>query len=179
MIPSVSAVRLAWAAARPGSAPGDGLLHPVPIAAIIVLVANDHLFKTLWPGLVTGKLSDVAGLLFFPLLVQAGLEVGEELFRGTWRPSRTVLALTALATGAAFAGIKLWPAAGDTYRVVLGILGWPIQASIAVLAGSGVSSPSPVPLASDPTDLVALPFLIVSYLVGRNRRDRSCPDAVA
>jgi len=28
------------------------LLHPIPIGALIVLIVNDHLLKSLWPGLV-------------------------------------------------------------------------------------------------------------------------------
>jgi hypothetical protein len=50
--------------------PGDGLLHPIVLLAIGILLINDHVLKSAWPGAVTGKLSDIAGLVFFPLLVQ-------------------------------------------------------------------------------------------------------------
>ncbi|MEV4248084.1 hypothetical protein AB0J63_32310 [Streptosporangium canum] len=43
--------------------------HPVTVIATIVLLINDHVLKALWPGLVTGKLSDVAGLLVAPPLL--------------------------------------------------------------------------------------------------------------
>ncbi|MDA0638658.1 hypothetical protein OUY22_35060 [Nonomuraea sp. MCN248] len=36
---------------------------------MIVLLLNDHVLKQTWPGLVTGKLSDVAGLVVAPPLV--------------------------------------------------------------------------------------------------------------
>ncbi|MGI5268280.1 hypothetical protein ACQEUU_03935 [Nonomuraea sp. CA-218870] len=36
---------------------------------MIVLLLNDHVLKQAWPGLVTGKLSDVAGLVVAPPLV--------------------------------------------------------------------------------------------------------------
>ncbi|NUP79632.1 MAG: hypothetical protein HOV96_19010, partial [Nonomuraea sp.] len=39
------------------------------IAGVIVLLLNDHLLKQVWPGFVTGKLSDVAGLVVAPALV--------------------------------------------------------------------------------------------------------------
>ncbi|GGS79390.1 hypothetical protein ACFFV7_12615 [Nonomuraea spiralis] len=39
------------------------------MAGVIVLLLNDHLFKQLWPGFLTGKLSDVAGLVVAPALV--------------------------------------------------------------------------------------------------------------
>src|SRR5690606_8292496 len=46
---------------------GDGLLHPAPLAAIGLLLLNDHWLKAAFPGSITGKLSDFAGLAFFPL----------------------------------------------------------------------------------------------------------------
>ncbi|WP_326826062.1 hypothetical protein [Streptosporangium sp. NBC_01756] len=43
--------------------------HPLTVIAVVVLLLNDHLFKPLWPGVVTGKLSDVAGLIVAPPLL--------------------------------------------------------------------------------------------------------------
>jgi hypothetical protein len=39
------------------------------VVSLFVLLLNDHLLKQAWPGLVTGKLSDVAGLVVAPPLV--------------------------------------------------------------------------------------------------------------
>ncbi|MFI7463185.1 hypothetical protein [Nonomuraea sp. NPDC049646] len=39
------------------------------ITGVILLLLNDHLFKPLWPGLLTGKLSDLAGLVVAPALM--------------------------------------------------------------------------------------------------------------
>ncbi|GAA2299134.1 hypothetical protein GCM10010149_55030 [Nonomuraea roseoviolacea subsp. roseoviolacea] len=44
------------------------LCHPVTVAGVVVLLLNDHLLKQTWPGFVTGKLSDVAGLVVAPPL---------------------------------------------------------------------------------------------------------------
>ncbi|MFG1708461.1 hypothetical protein ACFLIM_35200 [Nonomuraea sp. M3C6] len=60
---------------------------------MIVLLINDHLLKQAWPGFVTGKLSDVAGLVVAPALLAL-------LF---WR--RADLAATVL-TGVLFALVK-------------------------------------------------------------------------
>ncbi|MFD1543813.1 hypothetical protein [Nonomuraea guangzhouensis] len=38
------------------------------MVAVFVLLLNDHLLKQVWPGFVTGKLSDVAGLMVAPPL---------------------------------------------------------------------------------------------------------------
>ena len=46
-----------------------GFAHPVTIGALVVLIANDHWWKQAAPGPVTGKLSDVAGLLLLPPLL--------------------------------------------------------------------------------------------------------------
>src|SRR5215831_18798280 len=64
--------RLAGRDAPGRTAPPLGeLLDPVAIGAVVVLGANDWLLKGRAPGWLTGKLSDLAGLLFFPLLLTA------------------------------------------------------------------------------------------------------------
>ncbi|MFG1947351.1 hypothetical protein [Nonomuraea sp. NPDC048826] len=60
---------------------------------MIVLLLNDHILKHAWPGFVTGKLSDVAGLVVAPPLVALLL------------PRRADLAATIL-TGALFTVVK-------------------------------------------------------------------------
>lgn len=48
------------------------LQHPLSIVSIALLLFNDHIFKVFSPSLLTGKLSDFAGLFFFPFIVAAG-----------------------------------------------------------------------------------------------------------
>lgn len=132
---------------------GNGLLHGVPIAAMAVLVANDHLFKIWWPGALTGKLSDIAGLAFFPLLLQAAWEVAT---RG--RPSRRVLVACALATGVVFALVNTWAPADAAYRLALGALQW-------IPRGEFVA----VQHVSDAGDLAALPALLLALHAGWRR----------
>ncbi|GAB1819999.1 hypothetical protein [Herbidospora sp. RD11066] len=43
--------------------------QPLTVLALVVLVVNDHLLKATFPGFVTGKLSDVAGLVLLPPLL--------------------------------------------------------------------------------------------------------------
>jgi hypothetical protein len=45
------------------------LSHPYSVAAAVTLAVNDHILKGLAPGWLTGKLSDFAGLFFFPYLL--------------------------------------------------------------------------------------------------------------
>ena len=145
---------------------GDGLLHPVPIAAVALLVLNDHVFKARWPGFVTGKLSDVAGLVFFPLFLDAIAAVlpGARAVA----PLRRVAAC-AVATAVVFALVKTWAPATQVYRIGLGLLQWPFRAAGAILRGEAPGGPAWVALVRDPTDLLALPFVAVSVLLERRR----------
>ena len=132
--------------------PAGEFLHPVPLFAVVVLFANDHWLKGahLLPPLVTGKLSDFAGLLFFPLLVTAALDT--VLFAGhapvDFSLRRWKLAAAVAATGALFCVIKLSPGGADTVAGALSALG--VKSRIV----------------ADPWDLCALPSLAAAYWLG-------------
>ena len=145
------------------------LQGPVGLGAITLLVVNDHVLKVASPGLVTGKLSDVAGLMFFPLLLAA---IAEQL--GVRRGLATIITAT-IATGAAFAAVKLWAPAGDAYRVGLGVLQWPFRAVAACGTGRALPALRSVTLVADPSDLFALCALGVPILVGSRLQVRSEP----
>ncbi|MDP1821645.1 MAG: hypothetical protein Q8L48_00300 [Archangium sp.] len=147
----------------------EGLLHPAVLASVGVLVINDHWAKAHHPGLVTGKLSDFAGLVFFPLLLQAAWELGHVLLRQPWRPSARVLQVAALGTAVTFAAVKLWGPAGEAYRVVLGVARWPLDALAASLGGTALPALSKVSLTQDPTDVVALVAVGLALYAGRSR----------
>ncbi len=134
---------------RTGSWAAD-LVHPVPLAAVGVLALNDHLLKGagLLPGAVTGKLSDFAGLFFFPLLLAAIAGGICRALRGRdIDDRRSLAAATAIATAAGFAAVKLLPA---------------VNALVARTWGAMVM---------DPTDLIALPMvgLAAAWMLRRPR----------
>jgi hypothetical protein len=140
------------------------LLHPIALAAIALLVINDHVLKGTAPGVLTGKLSDVAGMIFFPLFLAAVLE----LFGARHR--RLVLGC-AIATGIVFAATKTIPIAADAYRYGLGAIQWPFHALFAIVRGHASPSFAPVAMVMDPTDVIALPALIVPvWLTSRSSR---------
>lgn len=88
------------------------LVHPLPLAAVGVLALNDHLLKGsgALPGAVTGKLSDFAGLFFFPLLLAAAARGASRAVRGRdVADRRSLAAATAVATALGFAAVKLIP----------------------------------------------------------------------
>jgi hypothetical protein len=47
----------------------DYFVHPLPLMAVGMMAVNDHILKSAYPSLLTGKLSDFLGLFFFPLLL--------------------------------------------------------------------------------------------------------------
>lgn len=137
-----------------------GLADWTSLLAGAVLLLNDHVLKAAAPSWWTGKLSDFAGLVFFPFLVLAGLGalewISQRRFRSPDAAMRLALALTALW----FAALKLSP---WTQRPALALLEW--------LTGS------PRVLVADPTDLIALAVLPIAWTRWRTLRRRETPQA--
>ena len=135
------------------TAPLGEFFHPLPLVALVLLGVNDHFFKGsgLLPGWLTGKLSDFAGLAFFPLLLTAGADTLVWLVtkRVDFSLRRWKLAVAIAATGLAFAALKIVPGAAGALDGVLG--------------GHTVA---------DPTDLVALGALAAAWWVGRREIER-------
>ena len=138
--------------------PGALLLHPVVLASIACFVVNDHMLKAAHPGWLTGKASDVAGLIFFPVLVAAIAELVSPKAR---RQAAAILILAVALTGLTYVAMLLVPAGGDGYRWFIGILQWPFRIVAAIAAGAPLPALAPVRFAADPTDLITLPALLV------------------
>jgi hypothetical protein len=114
--------------------------HPLVIFSIALLLVNDHILKAVVPSDLTGKLSDFAGLFFFPFLLATLLEwLARRLpFARNARPETLLLASFALCA-LVFASVKVFPGANAAVRLALGAL-----------------FGAPVFIALDPTDLAAL-----------------------
>ena len=134
------------------SAAFGALVHPASIAAIGILLINDHVMKQVAPSWLTGKISDFAGLYFAPFVVlvvwEASLGVVIPRISG-----RTVALATYVTVGLFFAAFKVSSEAADAFVRIVGMSG--VRISIVV----------------DPTDLVAVVSLPLSYaLWSRQRR---------
>ncbi|WP_437898137.1 hypothetical protein [Sorangium sp. So ce124] len=127
------------------------LRHPLFLGALALLVVNDHLLKGagLLPGALTGKLSDLAGLVVAPVLAAALVDA---------RTSRG-RALAFAAVAAPFAAIKLSAAAAQLLVGLVGLAGirWRIW--------------------QDPTDLAALVVLVPAWRL--SARAASSPELSA
>jgi hypothetical protein len=154
---------------------GQDLLHPVALVALLVLVGNDHFAKWAYPGWLTGKLSDVAGLALFPLILMAAYEWwrGPAVFLG--RAHRHVVVAAIGLTAVAFTLVKTLPAATHGYRLVWAALQWPASAAWSLLTAAALPRLRPVALTRDVTDLVALPALAVPAWIARRRPQPAAP----
>ena len=125
----------------------SALTHPVTIAAVAALLANDLVFKLLWPEhWVTGKLSDFMWVVFAPPLLV--LLLSFLTFRKPWA-ERTMFA-------AAYAVLPLTYVAFNSSEAVHRWVMW----ALLPLTGSATGSPF------DPTDsLVVLPGLALALWV--------------
>ena len=152
--------------------PGEGVLSPSFLGAVGVLVLNDHVLKGYGPGWLTGYLSDVAGLFFFPIFLQAILEVGLAAFGHYRRPSMALLYICVATTVLGFSVVQLSPLGQDMYRWGLGYLQWVVYSPLAIILGGLNLPPRPVKLWPDPWDLATLPICLWTLAEGRWRLNR-------
>ncbi|MFW5474432.1 hypothetical protein ACOCJ5_14080 [Knoellia sp. CPCC 206450] len=122
------------------------LAAPTTLVGLVALVLNDRFLKDAWPGLLTGKLSDVAGLVVAPPLLAVAL---------AWVRVRHVRVWAVGSTGVLFAFAK---------ATLVG----------SVLASQMWSLALPSLVRQDVTDLVALPALGLAWWAG-GRAGRGVP----
>src|SRR5262245_30744126 len=117
--------------------PAPALLSPLWLGALALLLANDRWLKyaDLAPGWLTGKLSDLAGMIVAPVLLAVLLGVRR----------RGALLACHVAVGLVFSLIKLSPWCADAWSWSMGLFGYPWT------------------IVLDPTDLLALPTLLISW----------------
>ncbi|TNE90033.1 MAG: hypothetical protein EP330_09400 [Deltaproteobacteria bacterium] len=147
--------------------PGGGLLHPVPLAGLALMVANDHWWRWSWPGVVTGKLSDVGVMLFFPLFLQGVVE----LFQSRpLQPSRRVLLGATAFTAVGFTLLQLWPAFANAYAWGVGALQFPLWWAL-----DRWTEVRPVAVTMDPSDILTVPVAGLALWAGWSRCEGPTP----
>lgn len=150
--------------------PGRDLLHPLAVTALVVLVLNDHLLKREVPSALTGKMSDLAGLILLPLLIKGAYEWVCEVVPGRGERRTMPVWIPIVATGAVFSSIQLFEWATSAYGASLGALQWLPAAAAAALAGDPVPPALVVSKVLDPTDLLVLPALLVpAWIASKDR----------
>jgi hypothetical protein len=126
------------------------LSHPVSIGAIVLLLFTDHIWRRVAPSWLTGKIGDFAWLIFAPFLLAV---VPAWLLP---RRERLVGSVAIIGVGLIFGLAKTVPAFHAlTIKVLETLTGWPNV------------------LRLDPTDLLALPALLIAWWIWQQSGDRS------
>jgi len=161
-----------------GQRAGHYLTHPVVWLSIAILVINDHYLKDHVGGWIPGKLSDFAGLVFFPLVLAGVLDLVSVRMGSPLSESgrRRVVRWTCACTGIVFAAIQLSETAATAYRYAVAALQWPYHALVALVSNRPSPALAPVDHTADPSDLVALIILIVPLWLSTRPRPPRRPD---
>lgn len=133
------------------------LLHPVTLVALATLLVNDHVLKWTWPGWITGKLSDVAGLILAPIVLAAVIRASR----------RGHLLVCAAVTAAVFAAVKVDPRATALWCEALSCGRWLVATPVELLRHGALPAWRALDAVTDPTDLIALPATLAALLVAR------------
>jgi hypothetical protein len=128
------------------SVPVGEAMHPVALLAVLVLLVNDWVLKPRLHDWLTGKLSDVAGLVFAPVVLSAAIGL---VLRAHLTHRRLVACCVATALG--FTLVKLVA---------------PVREAASALIGHGAE------FYPDWTDLLCLPAVLVAYWIGRDELAR-------
>ncbi|MEO1271890.1 MAG: hypothetical protein AAFX99_27665 [Myxococcota bacterium] len=133
--------------------PGRYLLHPYVLAAIVLIIVNDAVLKPHYPGLLSGKLSDVGLCFLLPVFLTSAVEWASwgwaTLRRETWSPSGWVVhAASCGVTVGYFSALQLWPAFVEFHLAMLRTL-VPGQNFVVTM---------------DPWDLVTLPMTGLAWV---------------
>jgi hypothetical protein len=147
---------------------GEVLLHPAALCALALWAFNDHVLKKWSPGLISGKLSDVASQIFFPLLATSLILL--LLPNPSLRMHRAILISAAVATATVMATIKTLDSAAWVYRWGLGAAQWPIYTFNALVHLHAPPALQPVALTMDLTDLYTLPAAAIAVAIGWHSR---------
>ena len=128
--------------------------HPFSLAAAALLLLNDHVLKRAFPSILTGKVSDFAGLFFFPFLLAVFVGwMGQRARRP--RGAEAAMAACFVVTASCFALVKIDPASNVlAVRLLETALGVPVR------------------IVRDPTDLIALAALWPAWRLWRRLDER-------
>lgn len=143
--------------------PGAHLYHPLSLAAWVLVAFNDFVLKPHWPGVLSGKLSDVGICFGLPIFIVSALEwmafAGQQAGLWSWQGGRHRAEFACVVTLAYFSAMQL----SDTFVAIhLGVMH-------ALFPGQFV-------VTQDPSDLITLPMTGLAWWFLKQRtRSKDTP----
>lgn len=151
------------------AAVGEGLLHPVVIAALGALLVNDHFLKdSSAPSLLTGKLSDVAGLILLPAVFTAASEWARFLTASGCQRGRVAGPISVFIAATVFALLQTSTLVTGLYERTLGFMQWVSSAAWSLATAEPVPPMVSVSNVTDFGDLLVLPACLIPLLLERH-----------
>ena len=121
-------------------------VHSLPVLAVLLTALNDHYLKYAYPSFLTGKISDFAGVFFFPIFLCALWNISRNLFSSKFHWITLRQGIIAIAvTDLIFVMVKMVPAVTYAYIKMLGAIGYPSRVT------------------RDPGDLAALVMNVATF----------------
>ena len=141
--------------------PGECLRHPLVVGMLFLWIINDHVLKAAYGNFWTGKLSDVAGLVVFPLIPLALYE-----FYCAWtsrnpRLHRMIFGASMAFTASLLIAINLSEACSTLCCEFVATIQWPFLSGWALFSGQKIPNLPQLTATPDPTDLFTLPALLI------------------
>jgi hypothetical protein len=146
------------------------LTHPLTVAFTFLLVLNDHALKACFPGLLTGKLSDIAGMWVAPIFLLGVMDLLAPARMAADRRYLLAPPVAALVVGLLFAAAKTWAPATHAYEATAALCRAPFRYVLSLVFQRPMWSET-IRLVRDPSDLVALPVGVgAAWFAARTRR---------
>lgn len=126
------------------------LSRPISLAAIILMFLNDHVLRVFWPSWITGKLSDFAWLFFMPFALSILLAI---IIPPSFRNHQKIVGYLSYST------ISILFILGNTFPTTNQWISEMLEGTLSIQ----------IQITRDPTDLIALMFCGLSWLMWQKK----------
>ena len=148
---------------------GQHLRHPLVLIMMVTWALNDHVLKDAYGQWWTGKLSDVSGLVVFPIMLYSLYEVYYALQKRHPQSVQGAIYLSLLATGGILICINLFVSMEVLCGQIIAHLQWPFRAVWSLINKETLPPLNQLKTTMDPTDLWTLPTLLIPYWIMKPR----------
>jgi hypothetical protein len=132
---------------------------------IIVWAVNDHILKALYGNWWTGKLSDLSGLVVFPVALYSAYEIYWAVRKQAPKHLKLTLKVSVLITGGLLFSINTVSSVEHFSSFAIAYIQWPFRALMSLFKEGPLPTLNVLKTTMDATDLLTLPTLIIPYIL--------------